>query len=200
MGCKVVTFTVSWGSQFWAYRSYDDEDDRQEPGNDGIGHRVKPTEVPPSPQEAERLHRQLYECLRENRATSNYFCSHLEAVVHLDTGDAKPSFIRQYKVPQVLTAHVDEWLEKMLASGVVGPAPVGCQWNSPIVVVKKKDAQGNLTGVRICIDPRPLNKMLKDDNHPLPLISGVCCSGELRGFYVAGPGTGVLSVPNCRGR
>jgi len=53
-------------------------------------------------------------------------------------------------------------------------APVGTQWNSPITFAVKKDAQGNPTAKKPCLDPRHINNLLlEDDRYPLPLIPDI---------------------------
>jgi hypothetical protein len=39
-----------------------------------------------------------------------------------------------------------------------------------LVVVPKKDSEGVVTGMRVCIDPRHINALTADDHHPLPSI------------------------------
>ena len=61
-------------------------------------------------------------------------------------------------------------MNKWLLDGVISPAPAGCQWNSPLLVVHKPEGQG----IRVCLDPRPLNKVLVcGDNFPIPVIADV---------------------------
>lgn len=43
-------------------------------------------------------------------------------------------------------------------------------WNSPVLLVKKKDDQGNETDVRFVVDYRKLNQMSEIQNFPIPLI------------------------------
>lgn len=52
-------------------------------------------------------------------------------------------------------------------------APVGNVHNNTLTLAAKKDDKGNKTLWRVCLDPRPLNKELPDDNFPLPLVSDI---------------------------
>ncbi|KAH9250385.1 hypothetical protein BASA81_011792 [Batrachochytrium salamandrivorans] len=61
----------------------------------------------------------------------------------------------------------------MVQTGKVTDAPIGCQYNNPLLVVPKKDLEGKLSKVRVCIDPRQLNKQLQADRFPLPLIKDI---------------------------
>ena len=52
----------------------------------------------------------------------------------------------------------------------MGPAPHGTCFNNPLLIAPKKDAVGQKTLHRVCLDPRLLNKLLDDDTFPMPLI------------------------------
>ena len=98
------------------------------------------------------------------------FCSHPDAVISLPTGSSAPIFRRPYPVPFRLQPAVDKQVDAWLRDGIIAKAPLNSTWNHPLLVVPKKDASGNHTSTRICIDPRPLNAILPDDRFPLPLI------------------------------
>eukprot|EP00732_Lithocolla_globosa_P000060 Lithocolla_globosa_v1_NODE_8_length_11455_cov_155.660175.p2 type:complete len:406 gc:universal NODE_8_length_11455_cov_155.660175:4058-5275(+) len=132
-----------------------------------------PLEQPPSGEEATALKTALESSLAANDATRRKFCTHLDAVVHLDTGDASPSYVRQYKVPQSMEHHFDAFVAKCLRMCIIGPAPAGCEWNSPLLAVRKKDEAGNYTKVRICIDPRHVNGKLKGDSFTIPILRDI---------------------------
>ncbi len=36
------------------------------------------------------------------------------------------------------------------------------------MVVPKEDSEGVVTGMRVCLDPRHINALTPDDQHPLP--------------------------------
>lgn len=97
-------------------------------------------------------------------------CNLPGSTIELDTGDAKPVYRRPYRIPEAhihkVDARVKEWQDK----GLVVPAPVGNPWNSPLVVVPKKDEFGKKTGIRVCLDLRGVNKILKDEKFPVPVI------------------------------
>ncbi|OBQ31931.1 MAG: hypothetical protein AN485_22840, partial [Anabaena sp. MDT14b] len=99
-------------------------------------------------------------------------CSHPMAVVRVDIpAGTKPIYIyprrriEQYK-NEAVTAQVTEWLN----DGVIERCRVASPWNSALVVVPKKDHNGVVTGMRVCIDPRHINDLTPDDQHPLPHI------------------------------
>ncbi|KAF9344025.1 hypothetical protein BGX26_004902 [Mortierella sp. AD094] len=62
----------------------------------------------------------------------------------------------------------DETIEKWLQDDVITLAPVGNVHNNTLTLAAKKDDNGNKTLWRVCLDPRPLNQKLPDDNYPLP--------------------------------
>jgi hypothetical protein len=108
--------------------------------------------------------------LLADNAAINARCTHPDSIVHLDTGNATPVFRRQYRVAESLTDQVSSVVNKWLSDGVIAPAPAGYQWNSPLLVVHMPDGQG----IRVCLDPRPLNKVLVcGDNFPIPVIADV---------------------------
>jgi len=84
--------------------------------------------------------------------------------------DRKHLFTRQYNIPQALHNDVEAIVARWLKEGRVKLAPVGCQFNSPLLPVKKKDdATGKMTKVRLCVDIRKLNSyLLEDDKFQLP--------------------------------
>ena len=63
-----------------------------------------------------------------------------------------------------------EELTKWKSIDVVTDAPEMCGWNSNILRVPKKGDTPGLILDRFCIDPRPLNARLKDNNFPVPRI------------------------------
>lgn len=67
----------------------------------------------------------------------------------------------------------DEQIERWLKDEVITYAPPGCRYNNTLTLAAKKDLSGKKTKWRVCLDPRPLNKLLPDDKHPVPLISDI---------------------------
>ena len=106
-----------------------------------------------------------------NSKTAQSFCSHPHSLVSLPTGTATPCYVKQYRIPYNLRGVVAETVQTWKEKGIVVEAPVGCSWNSPLLVVSKKDLEGKPTKHRICLDPRPINDLLPDDRFPIPLIN-----------------------------
>ncbi|OWY90713.1 reverse transcriptase, partial [Phytophthora megakarya] len=77
-------------------------------------------------------------------------------VCDLDVGDEKPISMRSRRIPADLLSKVETGLIEYSNS----------EWASAIVLVMKK----NGTDVRLCIDYRLVNQLIKLMNYPLPLI------------------------------
>lgn len=111
-------------------------------------------------------------------------CDFQEAEVHLFTGNHAPVFRRQYGIPQRHRAAVDKKITEWLLLGKISLAPPDSPWNCSLTTVPKKDPKtGEKTGVRVCIDPRPLNLLLEDESFALPLVNDIF--DTLQGFVVA---------------
>ncbi|SAL98425.1 hypothetical protein [Absidia glauca] len=98
------------------------------------------------------------------------FCSVPESKVTLDTPEGKTCYRRQYPIPDTLMPLVDEAVAKWKADGTVIRSTSNNQWNSPLTLAPKKDADGKKTKKRPCLDPRHINNLLPDDKFPIPLI------------------------------
>ncbi|KAI8969473.1 hypothetical protein BDB01DRAFT_855893 [Pilobolus umbonatus] len=84
-------------------------------------------------------------------------CNVPDAVLHLPTP------------PDVIMEIVNEWLN----DGIIIPAKSSA-WNLPITVVQKKNLDGSKTDkIRVCLDPRMLNKHLPVLSMALPLLPSI---------------------------
>ncbi|XP_037773064.1 uncharacterized protein LOC119568596 [Penaeus monodon] len=81
----------------------------------------------------------------------------------IDTGEAKPVCIRQWRLPHSTRQVIREQCDSMLRTGVIEEST--SPWMSPVVLVKKGG------GLRFCVDYRGLNAVTKGDTYPLPLIN-----------------------------
>ena len=77
----------------------------------------------------------------------------------------EPIRVPPRRLPLALQDEVKEELERLVDIGVITPIDEPSDWVSGMVVERK--ASGKL---RICKDPRPLNKALKRPHCPLPVI------------------------------
>jgi hypothetical protein len=80
-----------------------------------------------------------------------------------------------YEYPRRLPRHkhepvmkqVNEWLR----DGVIEECPMPSSWNMNLVVVAKAaTSPDDPPKFRVCIDPRPINNLTPNDEHPLPHI------------------------------
>ena len=100
----------------------------------------------------------------------NSHCTHPSAVISLNTGDATPVYRRQYPIPHKALSAVKKIIDSWIIHGYLEP---GTPWNFPVTVTPKKDANGNKTVWRLCLDTRALNRLLPDFKYPLPLIKEI---------------------------
>ena len=104
------------------------------------------------------------------------FCVHPDSVVELTVppGKEKHLFTKQYKMANALRGAVGKIIQRWKDTGKIKMAPKNCKFNSPLLAVPKKDDAGRMTGVRLCLDVRVLNKYLEqDDRFQLPHIPDV---------------------------
>lgn len=81
----------------------------------------------------------------------------------LNVATDTPVNIRPYPLPFATKEAVQQEIRDMLKQGIIEPSE--SPYQSPIVVVKKKDGT-----IRLCIDFRQLNKILLNDNEPIPRV------------------------------
>ena len=80
-------------------------------------------------------------------------------------------FRRQYPIPQTLWSLANEVITRWFDTGKTMLAPVGCEFNLPLTIAPKKDDNGKLTGIRVCLDTRILNAiLLSTDKFLIPQI------------------------------
>lgn len=89
--------------------------------------------------------------------------------VHLTVSpDAQPVIRPARTVPESLKGAVKDKLEALCGQGVIEAVDGPTDWVNQMAVVKKKTG-----GVRICIDPRPLNNALKREHYTLPVLDDI---------------------------
>ena len=101
------------------------------------------------------------------------FCTLPESEVYLDVDPAttKTLFIKQYNIAESLRSEVTKIVERWFNTGKIELAEPGTSFNNPITCAPKKDDQGNLNAVRVCLDTRQLNMaLLTQDRFQLPYI------------------------------
>ena len=92
--------------------------------------------------------------------------------ITVDPADEPKLFRRQYRIPLALIPLVQKVIDRWAKEHRIEPCPVRTVINNPLLVAPKKDENGQLTGIRVCIDPRLVNKYMKeDDKFEIPRIS-----------------------------
>lgn len=88
--------------------------------------------------------------------------------IHLKP-DAKPAFTKQYKLPEAQKQEIHSQLQKMEREGIVEKCKAS-GWNSPIILVPKRDENGLKTKYRLVVDFRKLNEATIPFQFPIPQI------------------------------
>ncbi len=79
------------------------------------------------------------------------------------TDDACPRINPPRRIPHMLYAPLKTRLQEMVEIGVIEPVDKPTDWVNSMVVTEKKDAS-----LRICLDPRELNKYFKREHFTIP--------------------------------
>lgn len=118
--------------------------------------------------------RAFVSALEENCAIPvGTLCTHPASVISLERDRTASAFTQQYPIHDSLRAVASAQVEQWLSNGVIEPAGRRTPFNSPLIVVKKKDAEGHYTKHRFCLDLRKVNATLSDTQGDLavPRIS-----------------------------
>ncbi|KAK7098152.1 hypothetical protein V1264_002510 [Littorina saxatilis] len=79
--------------------------------------------------------------------------------------NAVPVISASCRVPQAMKSKVEAELNKLTKEEIIAPVEEPTSWCSRMVVATKKSGK-----MRVCIDLRPLNKALKQEHYPLPVM------------------------------
>ena len=104
----------------------------------------------------------------EHLFDSNFGCF-VDKPVHLELDEQVPPVkmpLRRY--PIALKDKLKLELERLESLGVLERVTTATDWISSVVVETKKDGS-----LRVCIDPRPLNKALKRCHYPMPVVDDI---------------------------
>lgn len=91
--------------------------------------------------------------------------------------DARPVAMAPRRVPHALRGPLRKELTRMESEGVIAKMDEASDWVSPLVIVKKKDGR-----LRVCLDPRHINRSLKREYYELPRREEI--EAELAGAIV----------------
>jgi len=88
---------------------------------------------------------------------------------HLEVDEAvAPVVSAPRRIPVALKDRVKAELKRMVAQKIVTPISEPTDWVSSLAVATKKSGD-----IRVCIDPRPLNKALRREHYQLPTLEDV---------------------------
>lgn len=90
------------------------------------------------------------------------------AELEIDTGDSPPIASRPYRMSRQEQALERPEVQRMLRAGIVEPSD--SPWASPLCIVPKKSADGQITGVRLTVDLRKVNQVVRRPQMPMPRI------------------------------
>lgn len=89
----------------------------------------------------------------------------LSGLVSFKVNDTPPVTMPARRIPLSLRPQLKEELDSLVKKGVLLPVNEPTPWVSQMAVVKKKDGR-----LRICIDPRELNKALIRERYTMPIL------------------------------
>ena len=72
------------------------------------------------------------------------------------------------RIPAALRSRLIEELNHLEAAGIIAKVEVPTDWVSSMVVLPKKSGK-----LRICLDPKDLNKAIRREHYPLPVIEDI---------------------------
>ncbi|PVD22378.1 hypothetical protein C0Q70_18188 [Pomacea canaliculata] len=93
----------------------------------------------------------------------------LPGVVHLEVDPTVPPVTAPSgRVPHAMKDKLSKELKRLTKRGEITPVDQPTDWVSRMVLATKKSGK-----LRVCIDPRPLNKALERERYPLPIMEDI---------------------------
>ena len=93
----------------------------------------------------------------------------MEGTLHLEVDETvSPVILPPRRVPVAMKQPLKDELTRLQEMGVIAEVDTPTDWVSSMVIVKKKSGK-----IRLCIDPKPLNKALKRSHYMLPVIEDI---------------------------
>ena len=94
---------------------------------------------------------------------------HLEGDLHLELDpQVTPVQLPVRKIPLALQEHLQVELQELEERGSIARVDVPTDWVSGMVVERNKNGK-----LRVCLDPRPLNKALKKAHYLMPAVDDI---------------------------
>ena len=89
----------------------------------------------------------------------------------IDPGTAKPVCHPDRRWSPQELAYIKTHIDQLLQQGLIEPST--SPWSSRLVCAPKKDASGQRTDIRVCVDFRDVNALTHRDAYPAPSVHGV---------------------------
>ena len=77
--------------------------------------------------------------------------------------NAKPVVHQVWKTELALIPKLDKGLDSMHSEGITVPVEEPTDWVNSLVVIEQPNGS-----LRVCLDPRDLNKAIKNEHYPVP--------------------------------
>ena len=128
----------------------------------------------------------IKESLRKNELIPiESHCPLPESIIRLPTKEGATAHRRPYPIAESLKPVVEKQINEWLKTETIGRSRINSSFNSPLLVVPKRDKSGNIVDHRVCLDVRLLNSILPPPyNFPIPLVKDIF--ENLRGMSVFG--------------
>ena len=90
----------------------------------------------------------------------------LEGYLHLEVDESIPPVVLPVpKVPLAIKEPLKAELDRLVGMGILKKVDTPTRWTSSMVVARKRNGK-----LHLCIDPKPLNKALRRNCDPLPVL------------------------------
>jgi hypothetical protein len=97
-------------------------------------------------------------------------------------------------IPEALKVELQITIDQLLSDRIIRHS--NSPWNSPIILVKKKEDASKRDEWRLVVDFRRLNEVTVGDSYPLPLITNILGALEKARYYTtADLASGFHQVP-----
>ena len=104
-------------------------------------------------------------------------CTHPLAILDMEFKSDPTCWINRNYIKANHEQRTSEIIKEWLEANVIEETTEPGKTNFALLAVPKKDHDGNETDIRICVDLKPLNDYLLDDNYPIPKIERVLQAG-----------------------
>lgn len=102
----------------------------------------------------------------------------------IPTTNVSPIHRRKYRLSRYEWDFVDQWCAELLEAGAIRESQ--SSYAIPVVCPPKKDDDGHWTGIRVCLDARPLNAVTEPFAYPMPKVDELLAAmGQAQLFSTA---------------